>query len=196
MGCNTVETYVPWNLHEPREGEFCFDGMLDLAEFLKIAQELGLWAIVRPSPYICGEWEFGGLPAWLLAEDGMRLRSSYPPFLHAVSEFYQALFKELVPLQIDHGGPVLLMQVENEYGACGDEKVYLEALRTEMRKNSVTVPLITSDGPWGGLPDQRQLGRYAGYREFWLKARGTVSYSEKTYQKRPADVYGILGRLV
>ncbi len=149
MGCNTVETYVPWNLHEPREGEFCFDGMLDLAEFLKIAQELGLWAIVRPSPYICGEWEFGGLPAWLLAEDGMRLRSSYPPFLHAVSEFYQALFKELVPLQIDHGGPVLLMQVENEYGAYGDEKVYLEALRTEMRKNGVTVPLITSDGPWG-----------------------------------------------
>lgn len=149
MGCNTVETYVPWNLHEPHQGEFCFDGMLDLAEFLKTAQKLGLWAIVRPSPYICGEWEFGGLPAWLLAEDGMRLRCSYSPFLNAVREFYQVLFKVLVPLQIDNGGPILLMQVENEYGAYGDEKAYLEALRTEMQKNGVTVPLVTSDGPWG-----------------------------------------------
>lgn len=149
MGCNTVETYIPWNLHEPRPGEFRFDGPLDFVEFLKIAQELGLWAIVRPTPYLCGEWEFGGLPAWLLAEDGMRLRCTYPPFLKAVRAYYRELFKVLAPLQIDRGGPVILMQVENEYGAYGDEKEYLEALRSEMLQNGVTVPLATSDGPWG-----------------------------------------------
>lgn len=157
MGCNTVETYIPWNLHEPHPGEFLFDGILDFVKFLKTAQELGLWAIVRPSPYICAEWELGGLPAWLLAEDGMRLRCTYPPFLHAVREYYQALFKVLAPLQIDNGGPILLMQVENEYGAYGDEQAYLEALRSEMRKNGVTVPLVTSDGPWGDYLDNGNL---------------------------------------
>ena len=81
MGCNTVETYIPWNMHEPNKGEFHFDGMLDIAKFVKTAQELGLWVIIRPSPYICAEWEFGGLPAWLLAEDGMKLRGCYKPFL-------------------------------------------------------------------------------------------------------------------
>ena len=76
MGCNTVETYIPWNMHEPKKGEFRFDGMLDIGKFVRMAQELGLYVILRPSPYICAEWEFGGLPAWLLAEDGMRLRVS------------------------------------------------------------------------------------------------------------------------
>lgn len=151
MGCNTVETYVPWNLHEPEPGRFCFDGMLDLAGFLKTAQELGLWAIVRPSPYICGEWEFGGFPAWLLAQEGMRVRCSYPPYLEAVDRYYRELFKVLAPLQIDRGGPVILMQVENEYGSYGDETAYLAALRDEMRRDGVTVPLIHSDGPAGDM---------------------------------------------
>lgn len=149
MGCNTVETYIPWNFHEPNCGEFLFEGRRDIAAFLKTAQELGLWAIVRPSPYICAEWEFGGLPAWLLAMDGMRLRCTYPPFLEAVREYYSRLFRILAPLQIDSGGPVILMQVENEYGAFGDEQAYLKFLRDEMRRDGVTVPLVTSDGPWG-----------------------------------------------
>lgn len=79
MGCNTVETYIPWNMHEVNKGEFCFTGILDIVKFVKLAEELGLYVILRPSPYICAEWEFGGLPAWLLAEDGMRVRCSYPP---------------------------------------------------------------------------------------------------------------------
>ena len=169
MGCNTVETYIPWNFHEPKRGEFLFEGWRDIAAFLKIAQEVGLWAIVRPSPYICAEWEFGGLPAWLLADDGMRLRSSYPPFLEAVKEYYSQLFKILTPLQIDNGGPILMMQVENEYGSFGNEKAYLKFLRDEMRENGVTVPLVTSDGPW---MDYLEAGSVEG-------AHPTVNFGSK-----------------
>ncbi len=147
MGANTVETYVPWNLHEPKPGEFRFDGMLDLVRFIKLAQELGLYVIVRPSPYICAEWEFGGLPAWLLAEDGMRLRVSYPPFLNHVARYYDRLFSLLVPLQIRYGGPIILMQVENEYGYYGSDGAYLETMKQMMRDRGVVVPLVTSDGP-------------------------------------------------
>lgn len=149
LGCNTVETYVPWNLHEPKKGEFCFEGMLDLKRFIELAGELGLWVIVRPSPYICAEWEFGGLPAWLLAEDGMRLRGCYLPFLMHVSDYYEELFKILVPLQITNGGPVIIMQVENEYGYYGDDTQYMIEIKKLMQENGTTVPLVTSDGPWG-----------------------------------------------
>ncbi len=147
MGCNTVETYIPWNLHEPRKGQFRFDGILDVERFVRLAQELGFYVILRPSPYICAEWELGGLPAWLLAEDGMRFRCAYPPFQRHVEDYYRALMARLVPLQIDRGGPVILMQVENEYGSYGNDKTYLRWLRDLMRALGVTVPLITSDGP-------------------------------------------------
>ncbi len=148
MGCNTVETYVPWNLHEPQKGNFCFSGIADIKTFIELAKELELFVIVRPSPYICAEWEFGGLPAWLLAEDGMKLRCSYPPFLKHVEEYYKELFRILSPLQIDQGGPIVLMQLENEYGSYGEDKEYLKALKEMMIENGLTVPLVTSDGPW------------------------------------------------
>ena len=95
MGCNTVETYIPWNMHEPNKGEFHFDGMLDIAKFVKTAQELGLWVIIRPSPYICAEWEFGGFPAWLLNEPG-RMRSNNPTYLKHVAEYYDVLMEKIV----------------------------------------------------------------------------------------------------
>lgn len=146
MGCNTVETYVPWNLHEPRRGEFCFSGGLDVRAFLRLAQANGLYAIVRPSPFICAEWEFGGLPAWLLAGEDIPLRTHKGPFLSLVADYYRALFPHLTPLQIDRGGPVLLMQVENEFGAWGaEDPEYLSALAGLMRDNGATVPFITSD---------------------------------------------------
>ena len=146
MGCNTVETYIPWNMHEPKKGEFHFEGMLDIERFVKTAQELGLYVILRPSPYICAEWEFGGLPAWLLAEDGMRLRVSSPPFLKHVQDYYDVLLKKIVPYQINYGGPVILMQVENEYGYYANDREYLLAMKDKMRKDGVVVPLVTSDG--------------------------------------------------
>ncbi len=147
MGCNTVETYIPWNLHEPKKSEFHFDGMLDVVRFVRLAQDLGLYVILRPAPYICAEWELGGLPAWLLAEDGMRLRAAYPPFQKHVADYYHVLMEKLVPLQIDQGGPVIMMQVENEYGSYSNDKTYLRWLRDLMRTEGVTVPLVTSDGP-------------------------------------------------
>lgn len=159
MGGNTVETYIPWNLHEPERGKFCFEGMLDVVKFIQTAQELGLYVIIRPSPYICAEWEFGGLPAWLLAEDGMKLRVSYPPFLKAVEEYYRVLLPLITPYQIDQGGPVILMQVENEYGYYANDKEYMKAIRDMMRDNGVTVPLVTSDGPF---PENLNGGRMCG----------------------------------
>ena len=147
MGCNTVETYIPWNFHEPKKGQFVFDGMADVVGFVRLAQEVGLYAILRPAPYICAEWEFGGLPAWLLKEDGIRFRCNDPRYVKHVLDYYDELIPRLVPLQITHGGNVLMMQVENEYGSYGDDKEYLAALRDGMIERGVDVPLVTSDGP-------------------------------------------------
>ena len=148
MGCNTVETYIPWNIHEPQKGHFHFDGMLDIEKFIQTAQDLGLYVILRPSPYICAEWEFGGLPAWLLAEDGMKLRVNYEPFLRHVYEYYDVLLKKIAAYQINFGGPVILMQIENEYGYYANDKDYLQLLKNKMTESGVVVPLVTSDGPF------------------------------------------------
>lgn len=148
MGCNTVETYIPWNFHEPNKGEFLWDGPRDICRFIEIAQELGLYMIIRPSPYICAEWEFGGLPAWLLKDRNMRLRCSYKPYLDAVKDYYSVLIPKLVPYQVDRGGSIVLVQIENEYGYYGNDTAYLEFLRDTMREFGITVPFVTSDGPW------------------------------------------------
>lgn len=147
LGLNTVETYIPWNVHEPRKGEFCFTGMADVVRFVKMAEELGLYVILRPSPYICAEWEFGGLPGWLLSQDDMHVRSAAPAFLDHVREYYKVLLPKLRPLQITEGGNVILMQVENEYGYFADDKKYMETMRDLLREGGITVPLITSDNP-------------------------------------------------
>lgn len=148
IGCNTVETYIPWNFHEPKQGEFIWDGMHDICRFIELAQELDLYIIIRPSPYICSEWEFGGLPAWLLKDPKMRLRCSYKPYLDAVKSYYSVLMPKLVPYQTGNGGNIILMQIENEYGYYGNDTAYLEFLRDTMRELGITVPFVTSDGPW------------------------------------------------
>ena len=158
-GFNTVETYVCWNMHEPRKGEFDFTGRFDIRRFIKTAQEVGLYAIVRPGPYICAEWDFGGLPAWLLKDRNMRLRCAYPEYLQHVSDFYHRLFEEIGDLQQSEGGNIIAMQIENEYGSYGNDKEYLRYIEKLMLDCGTKVMLFTSDGDdnsmlsGGTLPD-------------------------------------------
>src|SRR5579863_1540562 len=128
MGLNTVETYVFWNLHEPSPGVFDFSGQNDIAEFIREAQQEGLFVILRPGPYVCAEWEFGGYPAWLLHEPGMEVRSANPAFIAATSRWLHRLGQELAPLQSANGGPILAVQVENEYGSFGSDHDYMEQI--------------------------------------------------------------------
>ena len=147
MGLNTIETYVAWNAHEPREGHWVMDGSLDLVRFLKLIAAEGMHAIVRPGPYICAEWHNGGLPGWLVAKPGIGLRRYEPQYIAAVTTYLQRVLEEVRPLQIDSGGPVILVQIENEYGAYGHDSQYLEALVSLTRNAGITVPLTTVDQP-------------------------------------------------
>lgn len=146
-GFNTVETYTPWNLHEKTPGKFDFTGMLDIGRFLDLAADVGLYAIVRPGPFICAEWEFGGMPADLLTDDDLRLRCRDARFIERQARYLQALLAHVVPRQVTRGGNVIMLQVENEYGSFGDDKVYMRKMRDVYLENGVDVPLFTSDGP-------------------------------------------------
>jgi len=129
MGLNTIGTYVFWNLHEPQKGTFDFSGNNDIAEFVKIAKEEGLWVILRPSPYVCAEWEFGGYPYWLQTEKGLVVRSKETQYLEEYRKYINEVGKQLAPLQVNHGGNVLMVQVENEYGSYAADKEYLDINR-------------------------------------------------------------------
>ncbi|WP_337035544.1 beta-galactosidase family protein [Paenibacillus illinoisensis] len=146
-GFNTVETYVPWNFHEPQPGQYRFEGMADLERFIQIAADVGLYVIVRPSPYICAEWEFGGLPSWLLADDAIRLRCNDEQFLANVDRYFDVLLPKLQPFLSTRGGPIIAMQIENEYGSFGNDASYLKYLRDGMVRRGIDVLLFTSDGP-------------------------------------------------
>lgn len=146
-GFNTVETYIPWNLHEPQPGNFNFAGLADVVQFIQTAGELGLFVIARPSPYICAEWEFGGLPAWLLADPDIKLRSYNEPYLKHVDAYYDVLLPKLKPLLCTNGGPIIAMQIENEYGSYGNDTRYLEHIKQSMVERGMDVLLFTSDGP-------------------------------------------------
>lgn len=117
-----------------------------MERIIDIAQELGLYVILRPSPYICAEWEFGGFPAWLLTKQGIRLRCYNKVYLDCVARYYDKLIPMLTPYQITNGGPILMMQIENEYGSYGNDKDYLNALKKMMEERGITVPFATSDG--------------------------------------------------
>jgi beta-galactosidase len=131
MGLNTIGTYVFWNAHEPQPGQYDFTGNNDVAAFVKMAQEEGLWVILRPSPYVCAEWEFGGYPYWLQNIPGLKVRSQEPQYVATYKRYLEAVGKQLAPLQVSHGGPILMVQVENEYGSYGADKEYL-ALNKKM----------------------------------------------------------------
>ena len=145
-GMNTVETYCAWNLHEPREGTFDFEGDLDLGAYLDLIGELGMFAIVRPGPYICSEWDFGGLPWWLLKYDRIRLRCMNETFMTKTAAYFAKLIPVIAARQISCGGPVIMVQVENEYGSYGNDSDYIRALADLLTGNGIDCPLFTSDG--------------------------------------------------
>ncbi|MFC8283359.1 glycoside hydrolase family 35 protein [Streptomyces cyaneofuscatus] len=145
MGLNCVETYVPWNLHEEREGAYRDVGAL--GRFLDAVERAGLWAIVRPGPYICAEWENGGLPVWVTGRFGRRVRTRDDGYRAVVERWFRELLPQVVEREIGRGGPVILVQAENEYGSYGSDAVYLEWLAGLLRRCGVSVPLFTSDGP-------------------------------------------------
>lgn len=147
MGLNTVCAYLFWNLHEPRPGKFYFQDQADVRAFVELAHEVGLKVVLRPGPYACAEWDFGGLPAWLLAESDVRLRCSDAKFVAAARRYLLRVGDELADLQVSEDGPILLVQVENEYGSYGDDKNYLAAVRDALRDAGFTVPFFTCDGP-------------------------------------------------
>lgn len=169
-GFNTVETYVAWNVHQPNEADvFDFEGQNDLIGFIKTAEKLGLYVIVRPGPYICAEWEFGGFPAWLLKYDDIQLRCYSDRYLGFVKKYFDVLLPMLAEQQITRGGPIIAMQVENEYGSYGRDKKYLNYLKNLMIENGIDVTLFTSDGEsryhlsGGSLPDVFKVVNFGGY---------------------------------
>lgn len=183
MGCNTVETYIPWNLTEPKKGEFNFEGICDFEKFLDTAQKLGLYAIVRPSPYICAEWELGGLPSWLLAVPGLQPRCKNEPYYQNVRDYYKVLLPRLVNHQIDKGGNIILMQIENEYGYYGKDMSYLQFLADLMREEGITVPFVTSDGPWGKMFIRGQLDSALPTGNFGSHARPLFANMKRMMKK-------------
>ena len=158
MGLNTIGTYVFWNAQEPEEGKFDFTGNSDIAEFVRIAKEEGLWVILRPSPYACAEWEFGGYPWWLLKDKTMKVRSKDPKFLKAYTDYIMRLGKQLSPLLVTNGGNILMVQIENEYGSYSDDKDYLDINRKIFREAGFSGVLFTCDGP-----SQMPKGYLPGY---------------------------------
>lgn len=152
MGINTVSTYVFWNIHERRPGEFDFTGQADLAKFVRTAQEEGMFVVLRPGPYVCAEWDFGGYPYWLQKEKDLVWRSDNPAFLAACKRYIDRLGQELAPLTVTNGGPILLVQVENEYGSYASDRTYLGKLRDMIVEAGFNVPLITCDGA-GQMPN-------------------------------------------
>jgi beta-galactosidase len=158
MGLNTITTYVFWNEHEPQPGVFDFSGQNDLAEYLREAQQEGLHVILRPGPYVCAEWELGGYPSWLLKNKQLVLRSRDADYTAAVHRWFQRLGQVVHPLMLSQGGPIIAVQLENEYGSFGDDKQYLEGLKQELIADGMGDGLIyTADGadevPKGSLPE-------------------------------------------
>lgn len=192
MGLNTIAAYVFWNYHEPAEGKFDFKtGNHDLARFFKICQEEGMWAIARPGPYCCAEWDLGGIPSYLLQHADIKLRCMDPRYIAAAGRYMKRLADVLRPLQVAKGGPILMVQVENEYGSYGNDRDYMAWVKDTWVEHGIDGPFFTGDGPTtymleaGSLPGCA-VGLDSGSEEaHWDLARrmnpGVPIFSSETY---------------
>jgi beta-galactosidase len=192
MGCNTISVYLFWNYHEAEEGVFDFStDNRNLAEFFKIVQEEGMWLIVRPGPYVCAEWELGGIPPYLLRIPDIKLRCMDPRYMAAAERYITRLATEIKPFLITNGGPIIMLQIENEYGSYGNDRNYMARLKDVWTTSGINVPFFTGDGPTtfmleaGTLPGCA-VGLDSGSRpgHFELAAKmnpGVPVFSSETY---------------
>jgi beta-galactosidase len=222
MGLNTVETYVFWNLHEPKPGVFDFSGQLDVAAFIRMAQEEGLNVLLRPGPYVFAEWEAGGFPSWLFDDPTVKVRTSDPRFLDAAQRYLTRLGKEVGNLQATHGGPIIGIQVENEYGSFGHDKEYMEDIHQALIRAGLGDSLFyTSDGadelPNDALPDvlavinfgpgeaKREFAKLAGLRphrpmmtgeywDGWFDAWGNKEHVHTNSEAQAQEIDWILSQ--
>ena len=184
-GFNTVETYTCWNLHERREGEFDFSGNLDIAAYIAEAEKVGLHVILRPGPYICAEWEFGGLPSWLLNYENMPLRCYDEQFLSKLRPYYNELLGRVRPYLASGGGPIFMLQIENEYGSYGDDKDYLRAIVDLYKENGMDCLFFTSDGPTYTMLSGGTLPEHLAVANFGSAPKNQLAIMTELYPDRP-----------
>ena len=185
LGLNTLETYTAWNLHEPRPGEFHFTEFGDLERYLSLARQYDLKVIVRPGPYICSEWEFGALPGWLTAIPGIRLRCFNRPYLEAVERYFDELLPRINRFSCRKDGPVIAVQVENEYGSYGNDKRYLLFLSDLLSKHLPGIMQLTSDGPNYAMLNGGTLSGVWATGNFGSKAANAFEELEKFQPGKP-----------
>jgi beta-galactosidase len=181
---NCVETYCPWNLHEPQPDKFDFSGIVDIERFIQTAEKVGLKVIIRPGPFICAEWEHGGLPAWLLKDPSMRFRVNHEPYLKRVRSYFHKLFSVIRPYLHENGGPVIAMAIENEYGSFGDDFSYLSALEEIYRDEQMNCLYFSADG-------EREVYLCTGSHPHILKAVDFTYQKDVSMEDRlkPSDKY-------
>lgn len=192
MGCNTIAAYIFWNYQEPKEGVFDFStGNHDVARFVRICQEEGMWVLFRPGPYVCAEWELGGIPPYLLRIPDIKFRCRDPRYMAAAERYLTEMARQIKPLLVTNGGPILMVQIENEYGSFGNDKEYLEDLRRIWLRNGCDVPFYTADGatPYmleAGNIDGAAIGLDPGssdkaFEQAYLRNPNVPSFSSETY---------------
>ncbi len=192
MGCNTIAVYIFWNYHESVPGRFDFKtGNHDIAEFVRTVQQEGMWVLFRPGPYVCAEWEFGGIPPYLLRIPDIKIRCMDSRYMEAVERYFKALAAVIHPLLVTRGGPILMVQIENEYGSYGNDKNYLEKLRRIWVGNGIDVPFYTADGPTpymleAGNIDGAAIGLDSGsslkdFEQAALRNPRVPAFSSETY---------------
>ncbi len=184
-GFNTVETYTPWNLHERREGEFDFSGELDIESYIDTAASLGLNVILRPGPYICAEWDMGGLPSWLLTYNDMELRCYDCIFLSKVRRYYKELLGRIRSRLAVNGGNIFMLQIENEYGSFGNDKDYLKAIIDIYHENDIECLFFTSDGPTYSMLSGGSLDGYIAVGNFGSKPAQNLDFLKKMFPGQP-----------